>query len=222
MKQSLKTLMVGYDKEQFIFPLSLWALFLLLCTVFFDGQQAINTAGAFLGYLLPLLSGILAAYALLSDPILELRFSTQRSSWRMLAERILLLLIFFAFLALSFQGAIALAGISLVRWGNFFQRQLMWAVPTMASLALGCLTAFLGGNAMTGAGISGGLWIFQLLLRGWFSQEPVLQYGFLFQAIEKAPGSTALMWNQISLTTITIIFLTISALLLKRQERYIK
>lgn len=222
MKQSMKTLLYGFDKEQFLLPFGFWALFFLLSVLFFEDERSVNAAGGFLGYLLPLLMGILAAYTLLSDPILELRFSTSRSSSRLLVERVLLLFGFLALLALSFQGAVGLVGIDLGKYGNFFQIQLIWLIPCAFAISIGSMGSLLACNPITGAGIAGGVWILQILMRGWFSQNELGQYVFLFQGMMRAPGSAELVRNQISLAIITIVFLAASGLLLKRQERYIK
>lgn len=224
MKQALKKIFYGYDIEQFLLPLGLWGLFLLIGILFFEGELAVDRSVAFLGYVMPLLSGVLAANALLNDTALELRFSTAQSAWRMLAERILLLFGFLALLAISFQVILAFAGVDYAKFGGMLQRQLVWAVPCLMMLTLGSLGSFLARNAIAGAGIVSGLWILQVVMRIWFAQEPVMQYIFLFQGMMRVhlPGSAGLIRNQISLTILSILFFIASGLLLMRQERYLK
>lgn len=222
MKQAMKKIFYGYDIEQFLLPLGIWGLFLLVGILFFEGELAVDRSAAFLGYVMPLLGGILAANALLNDSALELRFSTAQSAWNMLAERILPLFGFLALLAISFQVILAFAGVDYAKFGGLLQRQLVWAVPSLMMLTLGSLGSFLARNAITGAGIISGLWILQVLMRGWFSQDSTMQHIFLFQGMMRAPGSAELIRNQISLTILSVLFFIASGLLLKRQERYLK
>lgn len=219
MKMSFKYILSAFQKDQFWLPVAFWGLFALLVSVFFEGDNAVNGARSFIGFTLPLLSGGMAAYAVLQDSALELQFATARPAWRMLAERLGLVLVVITIVSGSFQLLLYTLNIHLL-YGNFWQTQLVWLVPNFSIIALACLASLITANSNTGFAFTGGLWILQLLLRGWFAYNEPARYILLFFGT-MAPGHETLPANQITLTAIGILCLVGSWILLKQQERYI-
>jgi hypothetical protein len=87
-------------------------------------------------------------------------------------------------------------------------------------LALGSAASLLAKNSSGGFAIIGGLWIIQLLLRGWFIQKPVWSNILLFYGVME-PLDKSLVNNQITLLIISIVLLALTHFLINKQERYI-
>ena len=220
-KIPLRYAMKTYRKEQFWMPPAFLALFLILTSFFLEDGHAYTMASAFLGYMLPLISGILAGAPILADPALELHFAAPISAWRLLAARYGVLAAVILATSLVFQSCMALMGVDLAYLGNIWQRQLVWLVPSLTMLALGCFTALAFKQAASGSVFTGGLWIFQLTLRGFLLSKPILRDFVLFMGASLPMSGSMLVENQISLTVVSIVLIILSAFLLKRQERYI-
>lgn len=84
---SLRYTLLTSRLDQLWFPLALWALFVIVALL--RGQAFIDdTTRAYLGTVVPLVGGIMAAYAVLEDPALEIRFATPISAAQILLERL--------------------------------------------------------------------------------------------------------------------------------------
>ncbi len=208
-----------YRLDQLVLPVALWALFGFIAWVMRD-QNGFNAAAGFLGWALPLVSGVMAAYAVLDDPVLELQFATPRPDWLMLGERLGLILVVLGGAALSFQGLMALIGLDLSGMGGLAARQLAWLVPCIGLMALGSAAAFGLANSMAGALLVGGVWIVEVILRGWFLQNATARSFYLFLGAEK-PESVDLLVNQGVLLGLALVLLLASWVMLRREERYI-
>lgn len=217
----LRYAMKTYRKEQFWMPPAFLALFVILASFFLKEERANDMATAFLGYMLPLITGILASSSILSDPVLELHFAAPISAWRLLSARYGVLLAVIFATSFAFQGCMAWMGVDLAYLGNFWQRQLVWLVPSLAALAIGCFTALAFKHAASGSVFIGGLWIFQLTLKGFLLSKPILRNFALFMGASLPMSGSMLIENQISLTLTGVLLIFLSAFLLKRQERYI-
>lgn len=219
MRTSIKYTFSAFQKDQFWLPAALWGLFALLVGVFFEGDNAASGARGFIGFTLPLISGGLAAYAVLQDSALELQFSTARPAWRMLAERLGVVLGVMTVAAATFQMFVSGLGIDLA-YGNFWETQLVWLVPNFTIIALACLASLLAASSHAGFTFAGTLWIMEFMLRGWFAENEVARHFLLFFGT-MAPGHPSLPANQLTLTAIGLVSLLGCWLLLKKQERYI-
>ncbi len=220
-KIPLRYAMKTYRKEQFWMPPAFLAFFCILSAFFLEDGRANSMATAFLGYMLPLISGILASSPILSDPALELHFAAPISAWQLLVARYGVLLAVMLATGFVFQGCMALMGVDLAYLGNFWHRQMVWVVPSLTMLGLGCFTALALRQATGGSVFSGGLWIFQLTLKGYLLSKTLARNLVLFMGATFPMGGTMLVKNQISLTLIGVLLVFLSAFLLKRQERYI-
>src|SRR6185295_5535283 len=69
---SLKYTWLTYRRDQLWFPLAFLAFFIVAVVVMRHPAIRFSLARAYLGFFLPLIGGILAAYAVLDDPALEL------------------------------------------------------------------------------------------------------------------------------------------------------
>src|SRR5512138_982696 len=99
---SLRYTLLTSRFDQLWFPLAFWALFIVIAII--RGQEYIlDTSRAYLGAVIPLVAGIMAAYAVLDDPSLELRFATPISAAQTLVERLVPTFIIQVFSALTFQ-----------------------------------------------------------------------------------------------------------------------
>lgn len=217
---SLRYLLLTARFEQVWFPLAFWALFVIIA--FIRGESyLVDTARAYLGAVIPLGGGILAAYALLDDPTLELRFATPIGSARMLLERLAPTFVVQVFFALVYQlFALALGADFSTAFPTWSALQLAWLVPTLALMALGCFSALVGARATTGALLAGMVWLVQLVARSWFADNRVGQYLLIFMSPFML-DHPALRANQIGLGVISLVLFFASWALLQRQERYI-
>lgn len=201
-------------------PVAFWGLFLIITAFMLDSGYVSERSAAFLGFVLPLVGGILAASMLLDNPALELHFSTAYSAARVLLERQGLLLAILALLALSYQGIIALMGVDLSDLGPPLVRQLAWLTPTLALMALGCFTALALRKSVNGMLMVGLVWIMQVLARDWFMVYPVTRLYFVFMSAYR-PGHPDMLSNQLILYGLAALMFILSWLLLQKQERYI-
>lgn len=217
---SLRYLLLTSRFEQVWFPLSFWALFIII-TFLRGPEYIVDTTRAYLGAVIPLGGGILAAYAILEDPTLELRFATPVSSAQTLLERLFPTFLVQAVFALAFQlfAKVYGADFSTV-YGTWGSLQLAWLIPTVSLMALGCFSALLATRATTGALIAGMVWLVELVARSWFAGNRIGQYFLVFTSSFML-DHPALHANQITLSVISLILFLASWALLRRQERYI-
>jgi hypothetical protein len=208
-----------FQKDHFWLPIAIMALFVII-SIFIAEVNRYNTARAFLGFVLPLISGGLSAYGFLADSALELQFTTSRSAWRMIYERLGVIFSVIVMTSLVFQLIVAVIGISLSPLGGLFLRQLVWFVPSFTMLALGGAASLAARGSNGGFALVGGIWITQLIFRGWFARKPILRNILLFYGAMDPLGS-ARFFNYITLLAISILLLWVTKHLLSRQERYI-
>lgn len=206
--------------DQLWFPLAFWALFVIIGII--RGQEYIlDTSRAYLGTVIPLIGGIMAAYAVLDDPALELRFATPIPAMQTLSERLVPTFIVQVICALTFQVfALALQIDFAPVFGNWFNVQFIWLIPTLSLMALGCLSALTAAQTTTGALLVGMVWIVELVARGWFAYNQIGQY-FLTFMTPLMPDHPALRANQGTLVILSLAFFLASWRLLYRQERFI-
>lgn len=213
--------LLTYRLDQIWFPAALWALFVIIILIIQDNPgQRFDIVRAYLGAVLPLTAGMMAAYALLDDPALELRFAAPLPAWKAISERLVITLSIAGIAALSFQGLTTLFKISLEPLGNLYAIQLAWLVPTLALMSLGCLASLLLTQSNSGALFVGLVWLMELLLRGWFIAHPQARYLMIFLGIFQ-PANPHLWVNQLILITLTAALLLSAHILFKKQERYI-
>jgi hypothetical protein len=218
-RSSLRYILLTARFDQMWFPLAFWVLFAIIAIIR-GPDYILDTTRAFLGAAIPLIGGIMAAYAILDDPALELRFATPISAAQTLLERLAPIFAIQALAALTYQGLALLLGVVFSPLGSWLDVQLAWLIPTFALMALGCLAAMLSTQTTTGAVLTGMVWVVQLVARGWFAGNPIGQYFLVFMS----PFMTdhpMLRANQGMLFTLSILLLSASWALLRRQERYL-
>lgn len=218
-RYSLYYTLITFSLDQLWLPAALWALFAIISLFLNDRGDTYNMVRAYQGVVVPLVAGFMAAYAILDDPALELRFATPTSPARFLVERLGFILAVQAVSAVSFQGFALLLGADLSPLGNWASVQLSWFVPTLALMSLGCVGSLLAAQTMTGAFLTGVIWLLELLARGWLARNAG-KYILVFMGA-LMPDHPALQANQASLLILSILFLIASWALLRRQERYI-
>jgi len=210
-----------YRREHLWFPLAVWALFALVVGFMHrDGGRAYDTANAFLSTVLPLAAGVLSASAIVDDNALELQLAAPRAPWRILVERLALLLAIIAVAAAAFQGYLAFLGVDISGLGSVTARQSVWLVPSLALMGLSSLAALALVQGTAGALFTGVIWIMQVMARGWFIASPWGRYLFLFLG-GFCPGSPDLLANQACLVALAIAFVVAASLLLRQEERYL-
>ena len=207
-----------YRRDQLWFPLAFLTLFIVIILILPHPGVRFSIARAYLGFIVPLIGGILAAYSVLDDPALELRFSTPVRAEQTLLARLGLILAVQAACALVFQLFVSAMGIDLSPLGDLSSVQLMWFLPTLALAALGCAGALVGAQTVMGAFLAGAAWLVQLLMNSWLklNARPV----FLFLGVI-VPHHPDLAINQIVIFAGSVALLLLSWLLLRRQERYL-
>ena len=122
--------------------------------------------------------------------------------------------------ALLYQVFLALMGVDISPLGNLAARQLAWLTPSLALMGLGSVAALAFAQGTGGALLAGGMWLLQLLLKDWFAASPWARYLFVFMAA-RYPDHPDFWANQLCLMGITVVLVIGSALLLKREERYL-
>jgi hypothetical protein len=216
---ALKYSWLTYRRDALWFPLATLAIFAAILPLV-DGRAALrfNVARAFLGFIVPLLGGILAAYAVLDDPALELRFATPVRPAAVLLGRLGLILAILAACALALEAEAAALGVRLAPLGGFLAAQLAWFLPTLALAALGVAGSLAGAATATGAFLAAALWLVEVMMKGWFEMNARPLYLFLGVLDPAAPG---LATNRLSLAGLSAVCLFVSWRLLHRRERYI-
>ncbi len=207
-----------YRRDALWFPLAFLALFAVIFSIMNHPAIRFTIARAYLGFILPLIGGILAAYALLDDPALELRFSTPVRAERTLLSRLGLIFAVETACAVGFQIFVFAIGVDLSPLGGMTGVQLVWFVPTLSLIALGCAGSLAGAQSVTGAFLVGGVWLVELMMKGWFVQNAKVLFVFLGVF---SPGDPDLLLNRCVLLTGSMLLLGISWVLLHRQERFL-
>jgi hypothetical protein len=214
---SLRYSLLTYRLDQLWLPAALWALFAIMSLLLPDKAQ--DLARAYLGCMIPLIGGIMAAYAVLDDPALELRFATPIRSEHTLLERLGLILTVQAACALSYQLFCLTLGVDFSILGNWFDVQLAWLVPTLALAALGTAGSILAAQTMTGAFLTGIVWLVEVIARGWLARNNGKYFLVFMGAL--MPEHPDLLANRLTIFAISLAFILAAWALLRRQERYI-
>ncbi|MGI6207956.1 MAG: hypothetical protein ACOYEW_07045 [Anaerolineae bacterium] len=209
----------AYSKDHLWLPAAIWGLFALL--VGLDAVGRPDQVGAsFIGIVLPLLAGVLACSCVLEDPALELQLAAPRQARRILLERLGMLLAIVTVESLTYQAFLALAGVSMSAYGSLLQRQALWLAPTLAMLGLGSALALGTAQSMTGAMLTGLVWLAQILARSWFINSPWARHLFLFAGFF-TPASPYLAATHLCLTGVAGLLMVLAWRALERQERYL-
>jgi hypothetical protein len=215
---SLLYSLLTYRLDQLWFPLAFWALFGIIALML--PEKDLYLARAYLGCAIPLIGGIMAAYGVLEDPALELRFATPVRPAQTLLERLGLIFLVQAACAFCFQLLSLALGVDFSILGNWFDVQLAWLAPTLFLMALGTAGSLLAAQTMTGAFLVGIAWIVELIARGWFAASRIGRYFLIFMGA-LMPDHPALAANQASLLALAALLFVAAWALLHRQERYI-
>lgn len=214
----MKYVWLTWRRDQLWFPLAFLALFIVIVLIMRHPEVRFSIARAYLGFIVPLIGGILAAYSVLDDPALELRFSTPVRAEQILLSRLGLILAVQAACAFVFQLFVGALGVDLSPLGGLLRVQLVWFLPTLSLAALGCAGALAGAQTAMGAFLAGAAWLIQLLMNSWLKMTA--RHVFLFLGVI-VPGHPDLALNQIVLSAGSMALLLISWMLLRRQERYL-
>jgi hypothetical protein len=196
------------------------ALFIILTLMTRSDANAFALTTSYFGVALPLISGILAAYAILDDPALELQFAAPRPVWSLLVERLGANLTLMTLCALLYQAVMALIGVDLSPLGPWLLRQLAWLAPTLAMMGLGAAATFLLRQSTGGAALIGLLWLIQLIVHDWFLSSPWGQYLLLMMG-SNYYEHPALRSNQAALSALAAALLFGAWQLLRREEHYL-
>ncbi len=216
---SLRYTLLTSRFDQLWFPLAFWALFVII-GIIRGPEYILDTSRAYLGAVVPLVGGIMAAYSLLEDPSLELRFATPISAAQTLLERLVPTFVMQVCSALTYQLFALSLHVDFSIFGNWGGIQLTWLTPTLSLMALGCLSALAMAQATGGALLVGMVWIVELVARGWFAYDKVGRYFLVFMS-SLMPDHPDLYANQWTLVILSIAFFLLSWRLLHRQERFI-
>lgn len=206
--------------DQIWLPFSFWMLFAIIGYITSEEARLYDLTRIFLSVVLPLITGILSAYVLLDDPTLELKFAAPVSLPGLLMGRLALIFLIQMAFALLFEGYAVWMLADLSPLGNFWQLQLVWLVPCLATMTLSSFVSLLGASTVAGAVTIGFLWILQAILHNFFAAHEVARYVFWFMG-GLNPESPVLMWNQLILTGSSLLLLLIALRLLHRPERYL-
>jgi hypothetical protein len=217
---SIRYTVLSSGLEQLWFPAALWVLFAIMALVVYGSDRLLVTARAYLGCAVPLTAGVLAAYSVLGDAALELRFAAPIPAWRTLLERLGLALAVEAVCAGAFQGLVVAMGGDLSILGNWGAVQLAWLVPCLALMSVGGVGALAGRRPATGALIVGLIWLVELIARGSFARSDWARYLLIFMGA-LIPDHPALRANQWTLLALCGALFVAASLLLRRQERYL-
>jgi len=216
---SLRYTLLTYRLDQLWLPAAFWALFVIISLFRDEPGAVLDMARAYLGTAVPLIGGILSAYAVLGDPALELRFSTPIRAERLLLERLGLIVVVQAVCAVTFQWVALALKADFAPLGKWVDVQLAWLVPTLSLTGLGCVASLLGTQPTSGVLVAGLVWLVELLARGWLAQNAG-KYLLVFMGA-LMPDHPALIANRVCLLALAMGWLVAAWALLRRQERYI-
>ena len=216
---SLRYTLMTSKLDQLWFPFAIFGLFVIISGIMKDTPQFLNAARGYLGVAIPLVAGIMSAYAILEDPAIELRFATPIRELQTLSERLGLVFVIQAATALVYQLVISLLGANFSMYASFLQLQLAWLIPTLSLMMFGCFCALLAANSVVGSLMVGLVWLVELIGREWFAQN-FGKYFLVFMGslMNDHPDLTA---NFTSLIITSAALFALSLVLLHRQERYI-
>ncbi|MDP9121416.1 MAG: hypothetical protein M3O15_08630 [Acidobacteriota bacterium] len=217
-RASLRYSWLTYRRDQLWFPPVVLAIFAVILLVMRHPAIRFNIARAYLGFIVPLIGGIMAAYAVLDDPALELCFATPVRPEQILLDRVGLILAIQAACAVVFQLLALSLGVSLSPLGGVLGAQLAWLLPALTLTALGTAGSLAGAQTMTGAFMVGGVWLVELMTKRWF--ELNARYLYIFMGV-LVPGHPDLVINRCVLAVVALALLLFAWVLLHRQERYI-
>lgn len=217
---SVRYSLLTYRLDQLWLPAAFWALFAIMALFFRGEERVYDVARGLIGGVLPLLGGIMAAYAILDDPTLELQFATPSPTHKTLVARLGLTFVVVAITAVTFQLFLIAIGVNLARWVNPLVFQATWIVPGFVFLALGSATSLALGNCTNGAMLVGLVWIVELVVRDGFIADRWLRYIMVFMALV-APDHPDLVTNLTVLVVLAAGLLVGAWALLKKQERYL-
>ncbi len=206
--------------DQLWFPAAGWLLFVAIAVLFRGTDRMPFVVRAYLGWVIPLTAGVLAAYSVLDDPALELRFATPIPAWRILVERLGLVLGMQGLCAAAFQAVFAAMGGSLAILGGLAPAQLASLIPCLALMAVGCLASLAAAKPATGALAASLLWLIELIAHSSLLASRPGRYVFIFLGA-LVPNHPALRLNQILMLAMSIAFFATAWMLLRRQERYL-
>lgn len=209
---------LSYRRDTLWFPLAFLAVFVLVTAILDAPEIRFVLARTYLGFLLPLAGGVMAAYALLEDPALELRFSTPERPRELLLARLGLIVGVEATTALLYQLAAFGLGVDLRPLGTVLDVQLVWLPPCLVLVALGTAGALASAQTAMGAFLAGGAWLLHVVMKGWFVANAPAIYLFLGALEPDHPQVTA---NRLLLLASAVFLLVLSAALLRRQERFL-
>ncbi len=216
---SLRYALLTYKLDQLWFPLAFWALFVIVCVFQRETPEFMNIARAYLGTAVPLIGGVMAAFVVLDDPALELRFATPIPTAQTLLERLGMTFLIQAVSAVSFQIFAWLMGGDFSMFLSVWHLQLAWILPTLAFMALGCLGALAAVQATIGALAVGLVWIVEVIARGWLARNSG-KYVLVFMGA-LMPDHPDLLANHLAVLAISLACLFAAWALLRCQERYI-
>jgi hypothetical protein len=206
--------------DQLWLPFSLLALFIVIGVITNEIGRAYDLTRIYLSTVMPLVAGILSAYALLDDPVLELKFAAPVSLSGQLIVRLGAILGIQLVTAAVMQGFAILFRVDLSGFGNLWQLQLVWLVPCLTAMAFASFLAFAAASPVAGAVGMGLVWFLQAILHSWFAMNVIARYFFLFMG-GLNPGHESLLWNRLTLFGLSLFFLVAAMLMLRRQERYL-
>ena len=215
---SFKYSWLTFRRELVWFPVSFLAVFVLIMWMMRGADIRFAVARGYLGFLVPLVVGIMAAYSVLDDPALELRFSTPVGAMETLTTRLALIFGVQTACAVAFQVIAVAMGVDFSPLGNTLSVQAAWSIPAISLAALGTTGALLSTQCATGAFFAAAVWLVQLLMKSWFLANARAAY--LFMGVLE-PNSPDLVRSQLIQCAASVVLMIISWRLLHRQERYL-
>lgn len=216
---SLKYTLLTYRLDQLWFPIAFWMLFVIVILIISEPSQSADMSLAYLGTAVPLIGGVMAAYAILDDPALELRFATPIRAAQIIIERTLMIFFIQAVCAFSFYIFAKSINVDFSSIGTVLDVHLAWMIPTITLIALGTFGSIVGAQTMIGAFFVGIVWIIQIIIRDGMAINN-WKYFYILMGITN-PEHPDLHANQLALLGLSLIFFLFSWILLHRQERYI-
>ncbi len=201
-------------------PGALLALFTLIAALMSGEPRQPDTVKGFLGVVVPLLGGILAAYAVLDDPALELLFASPLSAARLLFRKLAGPALVTAGTALAYMAVMTGLGFDWRAAGGFAEALWSWAVPSAGLVALGCAASLATAQCAGGALVVGLVWIVELVARGWFLRRDPASLLFLFMGTF-SPADSRLFANRLCLAAASAALIAAAWGLLLHRERYL-
>ncbi len=172
--------------------------------------------------IIPLAAGIIVATITSQDPTIELQLTVPKKYHRTAMERLVLIALWSAFIALLSSGILSTFKLTfvptqLLSWSapaQFLTIQLMWLATLLWFVGMGLCLALLTRSRSASGAILSGIWLVEIVFKDLFASTNWLQPVFLFPTT-LTPAINFWLTNRLEVLLMAVVLLPIGWLLLR-------